>query len=78
MESDGMEWELSPKFHSPAEEIGGIKTGGSDEETKHTPRDEPRHLDDEFEHARETEVPRDDSTFPCEYRSLPQEIMIMN
>jgi hypothetical protein len=65
-----MEWESSSEFQPPGAEVSGIKTGGSDEEIKHTPTDETRHLDDQFEHTEKAEVSRDDLAFLCEIKEF--------
>jgi hypothetical protein len=64
-----MEWESSPEFYPSGAEVGGIKTGASDEEIKHVTTDETRHLDDQFEHTEKAEVSRDDPAF-CEIKEF--------
>jgi len=60
-----MEWESSSEFHLSGAEVDGFKTGGSDKEIEHPPTDEPRHSDDQFEHAEKAEVSRDDPAILC-------------
>ncbi len=58
-----MEWESDSEFHKLRADVGVIKTGGSDEGSKHTPANEARSCDEQ--QTEKAGSVRDEQTIHC-------------
>ena len=58
-------------------EVGGNKTGSSDEEAKHAPTDETSHSDSQLKRTDKAEASRDDPASSCEINEFSSKKLIM-
>jgi hypothetical protein len=71
-EIDCMQWESNSEFHKSRAEVGVIKTGGSDEGSKHTPTNETRSYDEQ--HTENAENVRDEQAVHCKINKFESRI----
>lgn len=71
-EIDCMEWESNSEFHKSRAEIGGIKTGGSDEKIKKIAMNDACHSGEQ--HTEQADIARNDTAVPCEINKFNSRI----